>query len=283
MTAIDKLQHFANDIRIQLLKSLLNLGFGHFGGSLSIVETLAVLYGGIMKIDPQQPDWAERDYFVLSKGHGGPALYATLALKGYFPLAELMTVNQNGTRLPSHPDRLLTKGVDATTGSLGQGISIAAGIALSHQLRGLPNRTFCILGDGELNEGQCWEAFQFIAHRKLNNLYTFIDYNKLQLDGALTSIIDPQNLEQKFVAFGFDVVTVKGDDITELYRTLSLRTALALQQPNSKPLLIILDSKKGQGVPYIENLANSHHMRLTAESKQAIELAIQQLEAKYVD
>ena len=275
---IPDLERFANNIRINILSSLLNLGFGHFGGSLSIVEILAVLYGDIMKVDPTNPDWEERDYFVLSKGHGGPALYATLALKGYFPVEQLMTLNQNGTRLPSHPDRLLPQGVDATTGSLGQGISIAAGIALSHKLRRMPNRTFCILGDGELNEGQCWEAFQFIAHHKLNRLYTFIDYNKLQLDGSLTSIIDPQNLEQKFRVFGFQVANIKGDDIAQLHRTLS-----AAIREDEKPMVIILDSKKGQGVPYIENLANSHHMRLGEESRLEIKKAIQQLEAKYAD
>jgi transketolase len=156
---------------------------------MSVVETLAVLYGAVMKIDPADPDWPERDYFVLSKGHAGPALYSTLAIKGYFPMEELSTLNQNGTRLPSHPDRLKTRGVDATTGSLGQGISIAGGMALSHKLAGRANRVFCIVGDGELNEGQCWEAFQFIAHHRLNNLTVFVDWNKLQLDGRLDEII----------------------------------------------------------------------------------------------
>src|SRR5699024_2099410 len=127
------LTRFANQIRIETLKMLVHLGFGHFGGSLSVVETLAALYGKVMKIDPKKPDWSERDYFVLSKGHAGPALYSTLALKGYFPLEQLKTLNQNGTLLPSHPDRLKTLGVDATTGSLGQGLSIASGIAFSHQ------------------------------------------------------------------------------------------------------------------------------------------------------
>ena len=145
----------ACEIRIATLKSLIHLGFGHFGGCMSVVETLAVLYGEVMNIDPGDPDWPERDYFVLSKGHAGPALYSTLALKGYFPVAELSTLNQNGTRLPSHPDRLKTRGVDATTGSLGQGISIAGGMALSHKLAQRTTRVFCIVGDGELNEGQC--------------------------------------------------------------------------------------------------------------------------------
>ncbi|WP_386687265.1 transketolase [Lonepinella sp. MS14437] len=264
------MQALAKDIRIALLKSLTHLGFGHFGGSLSIADVLAVLYGGVMKIDPKHPDWQERDYFVLSKGHGGPALYATLALKGYFPEQDLLTLNQNGTNFPSHPDRLKTLGVDATTGSLGQGISIATGIALSHQLRQLPNRTFCIVGDGELNEGQCWEAFQFIAHRKLTNLTVIVDYNKQQLDGSLCDIINPFDLEAKFRSFGFAVETVKGTDIERLYQVLTQKT--------DRPLALILDSKKGQGVPYLENLPNCHHLRLDQQSRAEIENAIQQLE-----
>ncbi|MDY4594305.1 MAG: transketolase [[Pasteurella] aerogenes] len=265
-----EIKAFAKQIRLQTLNALLNLGFGHFGGSLSIVEILAVLYGGIMKVKPDDPNWVDRDYFVLSKGHAGPALYATLALKGFFPIAQLLTLNENKTALPSHPDRLKTKGVDVTTGSLGQGISIAAGIALSHQLRHLPNRTYCILGDGELNEGQCWEAFQFIAHRKLTNLHTIIDYNKQQLDGKLEDIINPFNLQSKFESFGFCVKKVKGDNIEDLYHVFN--------QYYEKPLIILLDSKKGQGVPYIENLPNSHHLRLNAETKAIISQAIVALE-----
>lgn len=213
---------------------------------------------------------------MLSKGHAGPALYSTLAIKGYFPREALNTLNQNGTRLPSHPDRLKTRGVDATTGSLGQGISIAGGMALSHKLARLPNRVFCIVGDGELNEGQCWEAFQFIAHHRLNNLTIFIDWNKQQLDGELEEIINPFDLEGKFRAFGFDVVTVKGDDIAGL---------LAVVQPvppaDAQPRVVILDSIKGQGVPCLEQLTNSHHLRLTDDMKQTLNEAIHQLEVTH--
>ncbi|HCD7550120.1 TPA: transketolase [Citrobacter farmeri] len=266
----------AREIRIATLKSLIHLGFGHFGGCMSVVETLSVLYGEVMNIDPGDPDWPERDYFVLSKGHAGPALYSTLALKGYFPVAELSTLNQNGTRLPSHPDRLKTRGVDATTGSLGQGISIAGGMALSHKLAQRTNRVFCIVGDGELNEGQCWEAFQFIAHHRLNNLTVFLDWNKQQLDGELNDIIHPFCLEDKFRAFGFEAFTVKGDDIPGL---------LAVVQPvldnQARPRVVILDSIKGQGVPYLEQLANSHHLRLTDESRHALIDNLRQLEATH--
>ncbi|MND10945.1 Transketolase [compost metagenome] len=273
---VQEVTQLARDIRVATLKSLTNLGFGHYGGSMSVVETLAVLYGAVMKIDPADPDSPERDYFVLSKGHAGPALYSTLAIKGYFPMEELSTLNHNGTRLPSHPDRLKTRGVDATTGSLGQGISIAGGMALSHKLAGRPNRVFCIVGDGELNEGQCWEAFQFIAHHRLNSLTVFVDWNKLQLDGALDEIIRAFNLEEKFRAFGFDAITVKGDDIVGL-----LEAVQPVPAADARPRVVILDSIKGQGVPYLEQLSNSHHLRLTDEMTVALNETIRQLEAAH--
>lgn len=276
MSSIAEVKQFARDIRVATLEALTHLGFGHYGGSMSVVETLAVLYGDVMRIDPADPDWPERDYFVLSKGHAGPALYSTLALKGYFPQEMLQTLNENGTRLPSHPDRLKTRGVDATTGSLGQGISIAGGMALGHKLAGRPNRVFCIVGDGELNEGQCWEAFQFIAHHKLNNLTVFVDWNKQQLDGELDEIICAFDLEGKFRAFGFDVCTVKGDDIAAL-----LEVVKPVPAADARPRLVILDSIKGQGVPYLEKLSNSHHLRLTEEMKQALNETIEQLEAAH--
>ncbi len=275
MENYNEIKKLAKDIRLSMLKMLLNLGFGHFGGSLSVVETLAVLYGAVMKIDPKNPNWEGRDYMVLSKGHAGPALYAALAIKGYFPKEELMTLNVNGTHLPSHPDRLLTKGVDATTGSLGQGVSLATGIAMAEKISGKDNRVFTILGDGELNEGQCWEAFQFIAHHNLNNLTVFVDYNKLQLDGTLEEIIKPFSLTEKFKAFGFDSVEVKGDDIEGIYNLLK-----DPRRENERPLAVILDTKKGQGVKYIENLKNSHHLRLTDEVKAEIEKAVAELEGE---
>ena len=268
-----EVKKLARRIRIDVLKMLVHLGFGHFGGSLSVVETLAVLYGAVMKVDPKNPDWEDRDYMVLSKGHAGPALYSALAIKGFFDEADLMTLNVNGTHLPSHPDRLLTKGVDATTGSLGQGISIAAGIALGTKLSGKENRVFSIVGDGELNEGQCWEAFQFIAHHNLNNLVTFVDYNKQQLDGTLEEIIRPFSFTEKFNAFGFEAVQVKGDDIEGIYSLLKDK-----RSESQKPLAIILDSKKGQGVKYIEDLKNSHHLRLTDVIKAEIEKVIMKIE-----
>ncbi len=275
MSKYDELEKFAKKIRIETLKSLTHLGFGHYGGSLSIVEVLAVLYGDVMNIDPKNPMWNERDYFVLSKGHAGPTLYATLALKGYFPREEIYTLNQNGTNLPSHPDRLRTKGVDATTGSLGQGISIAAGIAKAMKMDNKANRIFAILGDGEMNEGQCWEAFQFISHHNLNNLVTFLDYNKQQLDGDLEEIINPLSFEEKLKSFGFDVRVVKGNDVKEIYETIKNP-----REKDEKPLFVILDTIKGQGVEYIEKMKNSHHLRLTDELKNEIYKIIDKLESE---
>ncbi|MHA6309483.1 transketolase [Hafnia paralvei] len=274
MLNLNEVQRYATEIRVETLKALTNLGFGHYGGSMSVVETLAVLYGAVMNVDPADPEWPERDNFVLSKGHAGPALYSALALKGYFPREDLATLNQNGTHFPSHPDRLLTRGVDATTGSLGQGVSIATGMALAHRLAGRKNRVFCILGDGELNEGQCWEAFQFIAHHNLNNLTLFIDYNKQQLDGTLDEVIKPFDLKAKFSAFGFDVVSVKGDDIAAIYDVVA-----PVRAGEQRPRVVILDTIKGQGVAYIEQLPNSHHLRLTDEIKAEMLKSIETLEA----
>lgn len=274
MLNLNEVQRYATEIRVETLKALTNLGFGHYGGSMSVVETLAVLYGAVMNVDPADPEWPERDNFVLSKGHAGPALYSALALKGYFPREDLATLNQNGTHFPSHPDCLLTRGVDATTGSLGQGVSIATGMALAHRLAGRKNRVFCILGDGELNEGQCWEAFQFIAHHNLNNLTLFIDYNKQQLDGTLDEVIKPFDLKAKFSAFGFDVVSVKGDDIAAIYDVVA-----PVRAGEQRPRVVILDTIKGQGVAYIEQLPNSHHLRLTDEIKAEMLKSIETLEA----
>lgn len=270
---LKEMKKMSDNIRIQTLKSLTNLGFGHYGGSLSVVETLGVLYGGVMNVDIDNPHWEKRDYLVLSKGHAGPALYAALALKGFFPLEELMTLNENGTNLPSHPDRLKTKGVDATTGSLGQGISIATGIAKALKMDKKENRVFSIIGDGEINEGQCWEAFQFIAHHNLNNLVVFLDYNKQQLDGYIDDIIKPFSFEEKLRAFGFETVTVKGNDIKAIYENVKEK-----RKEDEKPLFVILDSVKGQGVEFIEKMPNSHHLRLTDELKKEIEKVIEELE-----
>jgi transketolase len=272
---LQKIETFRDEIRLMTLKELHNLGFGHYGGSLSIIETLAVLYGEVMKVDSKNPKWKDRDYFILSKGHGGPSLYATLALKGFFPEEVIYTLNQNGTTLPSHPDRNLTPGVDMTTGSLGQGISAAVGVTLSNKLSNKDNYTYSIVGDGELNEGQCWEAFQFAAHHQLNQLFVFVDDNKKQLDGPTKDIIDPLDFEEKFEAFGFYSMKVDGSSVKQIYEAIEKGKA-----QTAKPVAIILDTIKGQGVPYLEEKADNHHIRPNQADETAILEAIAHLENK---
>lgn len=269
------LERFSQEIRYYLLKELYHMGFGHYGGSLSIVETLAVLYGKHLKASPETQQLEDRDYFVLSKGHGGPALYATLFLKGYFPEDWLYTLNDNGTRLPSHPDRNLTPGVDMTTGSLGQGISSATGIALGNKIAKRDNYTYCIVGDGELNEGQCWEAIQFAAHRQLNKFILFIDDNKKQLDGYTKDISEPFDFVEKLRSFGFATQRVDGASVSEIDQAVNQAKKVVGQ-----PSCIVLNTIKGQGVSYIESLMDNHHLRPTEEDNQAIAEAIADLAVK---
>ncbi|MFB7303427.1 transketolase [Heyndrickxia sporothermodurans] len=275
VTTTDSLTVFADKIRYYTLKELGHLGFGHYGGSLSIIETLAVLYGKHLNKHADHPSDPNRDYFVLSKGHGGPALYATLYLKGFFSEDVLYSLNQNGTSLPSHPDRNLTPGVEMTTGSLGQGISAATGIAYSNMLDDRDNYTYCIVGDGELNEGQCWEAFQFAGHHRLNHLIVFIDDNKKQLDGPTKDIIDPLDFVEKMKAFGFAASRVDGSSIQAIDEAVQ-----NAKQVTDKPIAIVLDTIKGQGIPYLEQMADNHHVRLNEVDKQALDESIVQLEQR---
>ena len=194
-----ELRVFAEEIRVETLKELANLGFGHIGGSMSVVELLAVLYGREMRLDPQNPQGEDRDKLVMSKGHAGPAVYATLALKGYFPREELLTLNQGGTHFPSHCDRLKTTGVDMTTGSLGQGISTACGLALGNRILGRNDAyVYLVLGDGECDEGQVWEVAAFAAHQMLDHLIAFVDQNKQQLDGSTDDVMYMGDMDDKF-------------------------------------------------------------------------------------
>ncbi|MGT2866749.1 transketolase [Streptococcus fryi] len=267
------LKAFANDIRWHTLETLNNLGFGHYGGSLSIVEALAVLYGEVLNISPDNFDERDRDYFVLSKGHAGPALYSTLHLKGFFDKTFLSSLNQNGTSLPSHPDRNLTPGVDMTTGSLGQGISAATGIAKGLDILGSSFSVFTIVGDGELNEGQCWEAIQFASHHQLKNFFVLVDDNKMQLDGTTSSICNPLDYVDKFQVFGFDAVRVDGQSISAIYDAIATFKASTSQRPKC----IILDTVKGQGVEELTQMSNNHHLRLTEELKQDLEQVVERL------
>ena len=253
-----ELERFAREIRIATIECIKSRGFGHVGGSLSIADTLAVLYGDVMDIDPKDPDKIERDKLVCSKGHAGPAVYATLALKGYFPYEDLYTLNQPGTHLPSHCDRKLTKGIDMTTGSLGQGTSTAAGLALGNKLQGIDKKVYLIVGDGELNEGQVWEAAMFTAGKKLTNLIWLIDFNHKQLDGFLSDVLEPFDIRAKFEAFGFDAVQVDGNDVEQVHDAIT-------KEITDRPRAVILDTIKGKGVKEIEEAKGNHSMNVIAE------------------
>lgn len=255
-----ELQKFALKIRMGAVEEFRARGFGHIGGSLSIADALAVLYGAEMKINKDDPAWPERDKLVCSKGHAGPAVYAALALKGYFPYEELKTLNQPGTNLPSHCDRNKTRGVDMTTGSLGQGTSLAVGMALGDRLKGRDNRVFLIVGDGEINEGQAWEAFQFAAAKKVSNLVVLIDNNKKQLDGYTRDVLDTGDLKAKMTAFGFEAKRIDGNCVEEIYEALE-----ATRAGGEKPFAVILDTIKGKGVREVEETMGNHSMNVSPE------------------
>ncbi len=263
---------FAAKIRLEAMKALGKLGFGHVGGIMSIAELLGVLYGGVMKINPDNPKWEDRDYFIMSKGHAGPALYTALALKGYFPLSELMTINVNGTRLPSHCDRNLTPGIDFTTGSLGQGMSTGIGIALGNKILDKKNYTYILIGDGEADEGQIWEGALFAPQQELENLIVFLDYNKQQLDGYTYDIIDLGDLRQKFQDFGWYSIEVDGHDVKAIKSSIELGKTI-----KRKPKMIILNTIKGKDVFFAEGVKYNHHMRF---KKEESDRAIQELSEK---
>jgi transketolase len=258
------LRIFAEEIRVETLKEFRSLGFGHVGGSMSVIETLAVLYGSVMNIDPENPHWEDRDRLVMSKGHAGPALYATLALKGYFPKEELLTLNKPGTNLPSHTDKNHTPGVDMTTGSLGQGFSTAVGLAMAARAQKKSWRTFLIVGDGECNEGQVWEGAIFAAHKKLDNLICFVDWNKKQLDGYIDEVSGGGNFEGIFEAFGWHVQKINGHDIDAIVS--AVQNALDYK---GKPSCIVLDTIKGKGCTIAENVENNHSINFSYEEMTA--------------
>jgi len=245
-----ELQIFAEEIRLETLKIIHGRGFGHVGGSMSLCEAYAVLYGEIAKVDPKNPRWEDRDWVVLSKGHAGPVMYATLGLKGFYPVEEAYTLNQNGTKFPSHTDRLMTPGVDLTTGSLSQGISQAVGAALGNKLDKRDSHTFVFVGDGEADEGEVWEAAQFAAHAKLKTLICFIDDNEYQLDGTCECVMSHgKGLDAKFDAFGWEVQLVKdGNDIEAIYDAIMNAYASSSDAPKA----IVLKANKGKGATFAE-------------------------------
>jgi len=267
------LQDRAKEVRKLIIKSIGSIGVGHVGGSLSVVEVLTYLYFYRMRVDPQNPGWADRDLLVLSKGHAGPGLYATLALRGFFPIDWLWTLNQGGTNLPSHADRNKTPGVDMTAGSLGQGLSAAIGMALADKLAGRTNYVYVILGDGESNEGQVWEAAMTAAHYKLGRLIAFTDYNKMQIDGYTKEIMNLDDLAAKWASFNWHVQRINGHSFTALDAAVTLA-----QEEQERPSMIILDTVKGKGVSWAEGKVGSHNMPVTAEMVQT---ALAEIDASY--
>lgn len=249
-----ELRKLAVDIRGQIARCIAHTEAhsGHVGGSFSLAELMAVLYGEVMRVDPQNPKWKDRDYFVLSKGHCGPALYATLALRGFFPMELLDTMNRGGTDLPSHSDRLHTPGVDMSTGSLGQGASTAVGLAYADKLDGRGDRyTYLVLGDGEITEGQVWEAANFAAAHGLGTLIAFVDKNG-KMDPFSPYTADPENISQRFAAFGWDAQDCDGHNVRAVYDCIQR----AKGAPG--PSVIVLHTHKGKSIPEIEEMETNH-------------------------
>ncbi|HCD81370.1 MAG TPA: transketolase [Ruminococcaceae bacterium] len=254
MDAAEKkqLEITACKIRMGIIEGVHSAKSGHPGGSLSIAEILTYLYFKEMNIDPKDPKKADRDRFVLSKGHAAPALYAALAERGYFEKSLLTTLRHIGSILQGHPDMKHIPGVDMSTGSLGQGISAAVGMALSAKHFGDSYRVYSVLGDGEIEEGQVWEAAMFAGNKGLSNLTAFIDYNNLQIDGTIEEVNSAAPIDKKFEAFGWHTVTINGNDFDEI------ESALNMAKTVDKPVAIIAKTVKGKGVSYMENAVNWH-------------------------
>lgn len=256
----------ANEMRIDIVRMIAEAGSGHPGGSLSCVDILCALYfGGVLEHDAQQPGNPQRDRFILAKGHAAPALYAVLAHAGYFPQEELLTLRKLGSRLQGHPDSSLVPGVEVSTGSLGQGLSVAAGMAAGLKLNDSSNTVFAVLGDGECQEGQVWEAAMFAAHQQLDNLVAIVDRNCLQIDGDTADVCDPGDVAAKFQAFGWDAHEVDGHDIPALIEALTN----AKTCKNKKPHALIARTIKGKGVSFMENQAGWHGKAPNAEQTEA--------------
>ncbi|MCL2306000.1 MAG: transketolase [Planctomycetaceae bacterium] len=248
----------AAELRYVVTDMICRSGSGHIGGALSLVEILMTLYYRSMNVRPDDPQWVDRDRLVLSKGHAAPILYAVLAYKGFFPKEWLGTLNADGTKLPSHADARTVPGIDMTTGSLGQGLSAACGMAIAAKKEGRSNHVFCIVGDGESNEGQNWEAAMFASHWKLDNLIAITDYNKLQIDGTTSEVLELEPLTDKWRAFGWNVFEMDGHDWEKLYGTIEEAKRLR----NGKPTMIIAHTIKAKDCKMVENVAGSHNIKV---------------------
>ncbi|MGI6202559.1 MAG: transketolase [Eubacteriales bacterium] len=270
-TKLERLQRAAKNIRLGAVEAVYSASSGHPGGSLSIADVLAYLYFEEMNIDPADPKKPGRDRLVLSKGHVTPGLYAALAERGFFPKEELKNFRQIDSFLQGHPDMKDTPGVDMTTGSLGLGFSAACGMALGSRIKGYKNRVFAIVGDGELEEGQIWEAAMFASHYKLDNLTAFVDFNGLQIDGKITEVMNPTPIPEKFAAFGWNVIEIDGHDFEAIEGAVK-----AAKECKDKPTAIICHTVKGKGVSFMENVAKWHG---SAPNKEQYEQAVAELSA----
>ena len=260
----------ARRMRIDILKMLHGCGSGHTGGSLSATDIMAALYFYKMKYDPKKPDWKGRDYFILSKGHAAPVLYTTLAHAGFIDTAELCTLRKLGSRLQGHPDSKYLPGVEISTGSLGQGLSVACGIALAHKLDKATNRVYAVLGDGELQEGQIWEAAMTGAHYKLDNLCILVDNNGLQIDGPVAKVMGVEPIADKWRAFGWDVQDIDGHDMAQIVAALDKAETV-----KGKPTAIVCRTVKGKGSKVFEGKVEFHG---TTPSKEELEIALKELD-----
>lgn len=257
---ISQLKDISKSIRLNTFKAIANAGGGHFGGSLSIIEILTVLYFAVMKIDPKNPDDDLRDRFILSKGHGGPALYVTLAQRGYFPLSELDSLDKPLSNFPKHIDRLKVKGIEASTGALGQGLSIACGMAISLKQQKKTNDVYIVLGDGELDSGQVWEAAMTASKYRLDNILAIVDRNYLQIDGSTEDVMPLDPLDKKFSGFGWNVYFANGNDIESLLDALS-----EAKKSKGKPSVIIAKTIKGCGISFMEGKWEWHSGKINPE------------------
>lgn len=264
-----RLKAIASEVRTDILKAVSSAKTGHPGGSLSATELFTYLYFEQMNIDPDDPKKEDRDRFVLSKGHTAPGLYSVLAERGYFPKEELWSLRKIGSFLQGHPDMKHTPGIDMSTGSLGQGISAAVGMALAAKLIEESYRIYTLVGDGELQEGQVWEAAMFAAHRNLDNLTVIVDNNNLQIDGAIDEVNSPYPIDEKFEAFGFHVITIDGHDFTQI--EAAMKEAC---ETKNKPTAIIAKTVKGKGVSFMENRAEWHGK---APNEEQLEIALSEI------
>lgn len=267
-----ELEVFAAKSRLLILEGIYNAKAGHPGGSLSIAELMAYLYNVEMRVDANNPKWEDRDRFVLSKGHAAPALYAALALKGFFPTEDIKTLRKSDSYLQGHPSMKTVPGVDMSTGSLGQGISTAVGMALAAKLNNKDFRTYTILGDGEIEEGQVWEAAMFASAKGLDNLVVIVDNNNLQIDGTVEEVNSPYPIPEKFTAFGFNTIEIDGNSLDEIEAAFE-----NAKTTKGKPTAIIAKTVKGKGVSYMENAVNWHG---AAPNEELYNTAVAELTAK---